>query len=95
MGPMVVLAAWSAAAAASGSGECPKPGGERCGGAAARERSAYSCVAGGLSASAERARLTDAPFTGELDPATRGCRVSLVRLYCNILHLEAMKVMSM
>jgi len=29
MGPMVVLAAWSAAAAASGSGEAPKPGGER------------------------------------------------------------------
>ena len=68
MGPMVVLAAWSAAAAASGSGEAPKPGGERCG-AAARERSAYSCVVGGLSASAERARLRGAPFAGEFEPA--------------------------
>ena len=34
-----------------------------------RERSAYNCVVGGLSASAERARLREAPFTGELEPA--------------------------
>lgn len=75
MGPMVVLAACSAAAAASGSGEAPKPGGERWGApAAARDRSAYSCVAGGLSASAERARFATTPSTGELEPAIGNIR---------------------
>lgn len=42
------------------------PGGERCG--QARERSAYSCVVGGLSASALRARRSDAPSSGEYEP---------------------------
>jgi hypothetical protein len=66
MGPCVALAARSAAAAASGSGQAPKPGGERCG--QARERSAYSCVAGGLSASAERARRSEEPSSGQRAP---------------------------
>ena len=67
MGPWVADAARSAAAAASGSGQVPKPGGERWG--HARERSAYSCVVGGLSASADTARRSDAPSSGEYEPA--------------------------